>query len=362
MRFRKIRFLALGALLTGALPVRAQFGGGPAAAPPPIPGLAQIESAIPLTEAQRSQLAPLLQEATAAQDRFTAAQARLAQLQSTLRETLGPVLTDAQKEKLPMALFAARFGRGPRGGAPAAADQPSPRADANSLAAHQQLLAKRTQGSIDLYFMGDSITRRWGATDYPEFLVHWKDTFHGWNAANFGWGGDTLQNILWRLDHGELDGVNPKVIVFMGGTNNLSDRPGDDAQADAIARGIQAVVTRFQQKAPGATVILTGILPRGSDPQLHAWIRKINVSTAAAADGRKVRYLDLLPRYLDSAGQLNKEAFTADQLHLSLRGYQIWAEALTPLITELLGPKAHEDHAPPPTGDPSAPKQNTGGK
>ena len=167
MRFRKIRFLTLGALLAAALPLHAQFGGGPTAAPPPIPGMAQIESAITLTEAQRSKLAPLLQEAAAAQDRLTAAQARLARLQSTLRETLGPVLTDAQKEKLPMALFTARFGRGPRGGPPPAADQPSPRPDANSLAAHQQLLTKRTEGRIDLYFMGDSITRRWGAADYP---------------------------------------------------------------------------------------------------------------------------------------------------------------------------------------------------
>ena len=82
---------------------------------------------------------------------------------------------------------------------PVPADQPRMRADRNSHLAHQQLLAKAKSGGIDVYFQGDSITRRWGATDYPDFLAHWKRTFHGWNAANFGWGGDRTENILWRL-------------------------------------------------------------------------------------------------------------------------------------------------------------------
>ena len=65
-------------------------------------------------------------------------------------------------------------------------------------------------GAIDVYFVGDSITRRWGATDYPDFLAHWKATFSGWNAGDFGWGADSTQHMLWRLEHGELDGVNPR--------------------------------------------------------------------------------------------------------------------------------------------------------
>ena len=99
----------------------------------------------------------------------------------------------------------------------------SPRTDANSLKAHQQLLAKAKAGGIDLYFEGDSITRRWGCSD-PQWsanLANWKQNFFGWNAADFGWGADRIQNMLWRIDHGELDGVNPKVIVILAGTNNL---------------------------------------------------------------------------------------------------------------------------------------------
>ena len=88
------------------------------------------------------------------------------------------------------------------------ADQAMPRTDLNSLTAHAQLLEKAGTGRIDVCFQGDSITRRWGATVYPELLDNWKQNFFGWSAANFGWGVGTTQNILRRLDHGELDGVN----------------------------------------------------------------------------------------------------------------------------------------------------------
>src|ERR1022692_2241205 len=128
------------------------------------------------------------------------------------------------------------------------ADQPVSRTDQNSLTAHAQLLEKAKQGGIDIYFEGDSITRRWGATDYPELLANWNQNFFGWNAADFGWGADTIQNILWRLDNGELDGVNPKIIVLLAGTNNVGNRTpldGIEAPAADITRGLQAILQRF---------------------------------------------------------------------------------------------------------------------
>jgi lysophospholipase L1-like esterase len=341
-----MRFYFVWLSLVTGWPLWAQFS-GPVAAPVPVPSLSELQAQLTLAPEQGNRLAPLLAQAAALHASIATHQTAVAQLHEALPAKLAPLLDDSQRQALPMALFRARVGSGP----PPSSDQPAPRTDDKSRRAHERLLAKRTQGRIDLYFMGDSITRRWGATDYPDFLAHWKSTFSGWQAANFGWGGDTLPNILWRLDHGELDGVHPKVIVFMGGTNNIGERPGDDAQAHGIAQGIKAVLARFQQKAPGATVILTGILPRGSDPAMSTFIRKINTATAALADGSKVRYLDLFPRYLNREGELNKDAFTPDQLHLALPGYQIWAEALTPLLTELLGARASVDHAPPPTGD-----------
>ena len=124
------------------------------------------------------------------------------------------------------------------------------RADRNSHLAHQQLLAKARSGGIDLYFLGDSITRRWGALDYPDFLTHWTKTFLGWNAGNFGWGGDRTENILWRLENGELDGVNPKVIVLLAGTNNVGPEPGDEARVEDVTRGLQAIVDPCRRRRP----------------------------------------------------------------------------------------------------------------
>jgi hypothetical protein len=174
-----------------------------------------------------------------------------------------------------------------------APDQPVFRTDANSLVAHSQLLAKAKQGGIDVYFEGDSIARRWGAADYPALLANWKQNFYGWNAADFGWGGDRTQNILWRLQNGELEGVNPKVVVVLAGTNNLGDAsfPGDpSARSDAITRGIRAIVNTIRTKAPATTVIVMGIFPRNDNMALMPLLDTINNSLAK---GLMVRGFDI---------------------------------------------------------------------
>jgi lysophospholipase L1-like esterase len=247
-------------------------------------------------------------------------------------------------------------GRGTASGEPA--DRPAPRADQNSMTAHAQLLEKAKQGRIDLYFLGDSIVRRWGALDYPELLANWKENFYGWNAANFGWGADRTQNILWRLENGELDGVNPKVIVLLAGTNNVGAQPRDESMSVEIARGVKAIVDVCQRKAPGATIVLTGIFPRNDNMAVMPAIDRINQQLATFADGKRVRFLNINDRLADAngvlvAGVLNER----DKLHPTLKGYQIWADALKPIFRELLGPPAATDLAPPPTGDPSAVKR-----
>ncbi|MBV9848947.1 MAG: hypothetical protein JO250_04585 [Armatimonadetes bacterium] len=238
-----------------------------------------------------------------------------------------------------------------------AADQPSPRADANSLLAHSQLVAKARQGGIDVYFVGDSITRRWGSSDpqYADRLANWKANFFGWNAADFGWGGDRIQNILWRLQNGELDGVQPKVIVVLAGTNNVGAVPGGDPQVTDITRGIRAIRDVCRAKAPGATIILTAIFPRNDNMAVMPEINKINANIAGLCDGRTVRYLNVNDKLADKDGNLYAGMMNpADKLHPTVQGYQVWADGLRPILTELLGPPAATDHAPPPTGDPSA--------
>jgi lysophospholipase L1-like esterase len=238
------------------------------------------------------------------------------------------------------------------------ADQPVFRTDPNSLVAHSQLLAKAKQGGIDVYFEGDSITRRWGATDYPDLLANWKQNFSGWNAADFGWGADRTQNILWRLENGELDGVNPKVVVLLAGTNNVGDKsaPGDaEARADDITRGLQAIVHAIHTKAPETTIVVMGIFPRNDNMALMPVIDGINRNLSQFADGRQVRYLSINDKLANGDGRLFDGMMNAkDKLHPTVKAYQVWADALRPVLTELLGPRATLDHAPPPTGDPSA--------
>ncbi|MGC2657620.1 MAG: GDSL-type esterase/lipase family protein [Bryobacteraceae bacterium] len=237
-------------------------------------------------------------------------------------------------------------------------DVPVFRTDPNSLVAHAQLVKKAKQGGIDVYFEGDSITRRWDATDYPNLLANWKQNFSGWNAADFGWGADQTQNILWRLDNGELDGVNPKVVVLLAGTNNVGNRsmPGDDAaKIEGITQGLQAIVHTIQSKAPTATILLMGIFPRNDNMALIPIIDGINSNLSKLADGRRVRYLNINDKLADSQGKLFEGMMSAaDKLHPSEKGYQVWADALKPRLTELLGRPAAVDHAPPPTGNPAA--------
>lgn len=234
------------------------------------------------------------------------------------------------------------------------ADRPAPRTDQNSMTAHAQLLQKAKQGRIDIYFEGDSIVRRWGALDYPDLLANWKANFLGWNAADFGWGADRTQNILWRLENGELDGVNPKIIVLLAGTNNVGAQPGTEDTIAEIARGVKAIVEVCQRKAPGAVIVLTAIFPRNDNIAVMPTLDRINERLATFADGKRIRFLDINDRLAHPDGTLVDGVMDArDKLHPTLKGYQIWAEALKPIFRELLGPPGTTDLAPPPTGNPS---------
>jgi lysophospholipase L1-like esterase len=229
-----------------------------------------------------------------------------------------------------------------------AADVAVPRTDANSIVAHGRLVEKAKKGGIDVYFVGDSITRRWGATDYPELLANWKQNFHGWNASNFGWGADRTQNILWRLNNGELDNVNPKVVVLQAGTNNI----GSGSSAEDIVKGLQAIVSTIRTKAPQATLLVTGLFARDDRPNVWPIVKAVNGQLAKLADSGKIRYVDINDKLTDSSGRL-LEGMMPDKLHPSVTAYQIWADALNPHLRELLGPPASEGHAPPPAGDPT---------
>jgi lysophospholipase L1-like esterase len=234
------------------------------------------------------------------------------------------------------------------------ADQPVQRTDSNSRLAHIDHLDKAKAGGIDLYFVGDSITRRWGTSDeaYKPFLDNWTKNFFGWNAADFGWGADATQNILWRLRNGELEGVNPKVIVILAGTNNVSQR--GVSRATEIASGLLAIVDTCRTKAPNAKIVLTAIFPRNDKGEANQDIMRINQILAQSSKRSNYTFLNVNDKLADKTGKLFSGMMNPDNLHPALPGYQVWADGLKPILTKFLGAPAKTDHAPPPTGDPSA--------
>jgi lysophospholipase L1-like esterase len=132
----------------------------------------------------------------------------------------------------------------------------------------------------------------------------------------------------------------------------VGNAPGDEEKIGDITRGLKAIVQVCQEKAPNAVIILTGLFPRNDNLAVIPEINQINENLADMADGKKIRYININDKLADPEGKLFP-GMSRDQLHPTVKAYQIWADALKPIFTEILGPPANTDHAPPPTGDPS---------
>lgn len=179
-----------------------------------------------------------------------------------------------------------------------------------------------------MLFVGDSITAFF-LTRAPE--VWNAEIAPLGNVANFGIEGDRTQFVLWRVQNGELDGTNARVVVLLIGTNNLAT-----ATPENVARGIAAIVDVIRAKLPGATIVLNALLPRGApDDPVRAKLADVNARIAALADGTHVRWLDAGPGFLAADGTIPPE-LTRDKLHPTPSGYEVWAAALRPVLAELL--------------------------
>ena len=187
------------------------------------------------------------------------------------------------------------------------------------LARHEEKLAAAKAGGADLVFLGDSITQHWEKAGKPVW-----DTFYGARkTANYGFGGDSIQHVLWRLAHGELDGLRPKVCVLLIGTNNARHSESDPQD---IASGVRAIIDRLAVTCPATKILLLAILPRGATAD-DLWRRRteaVNRLLPALADGHRVHFLNLNEKFLQPEGVLGKE-IAPDLLHLSTKGYQLWA-------------------------------------
>lgn len=200
---------------------------------------------------------------------------------------------------------------------------------------HQSYLERTKQGrekkDINIVFLGDSITQGWGEGGKEL----WNRKYKPLGAVNYGIGGDSTRQVLWRIQNGELDGIAPKLIVLMIGTNNLySDfNAGSDAE---IAEGIKAVVALIQQKTPNSKILLLGLLPRE-----NAWfsgrIAGINEQIARLENGKNVRFLDMGPKFAVSPakGEIDSRLYKGDRLHLVHAGYEMWDATMTPLFEAL---------------------------
>lgn len=209
---------------------------------------------------------------------------------------------------------------------------PAPReGNATFSRRHAENLERIKQGPVDLLFLGDSITNGWSKV--PEI---WEKSFGRWNPANFGIGGDRTQNVLWRLENGELEGIDPEVVVLMIGTNNTHDDSPED-----IVLGIQRIIDFVQYKLPHTEILLLAVFPREPsmrEGQLYTMpkekVGEINKLLPGLAQPGRVRYLDIGSNFLKD-GSVPKETMP-DGLHLSSDGYQIWADAVTPVLEEMM--------------------------
>jgi lysophospholipase L1-like esterase len=192
---------------------------------------------------------------------------------------------------------------------------------------HLRHIRRARQGDLDLLFLGDSLTTRCETVGRQV----WEARYSNGRTAKFAIGSDRIQNVLWRLTDGVLEGFSARVIVLMVGTNNVNINSPEEI-ADAI-REVVAIITEKQLQA---RVLLLGILPRDSagDP-VRPKIRTVNRKLGQLDDGSRLYFLDFGDRYLDARGNLIGSAYE-DRVHLSEQGYQLWEGSMQSVLDELL--------------------------
>ncbi len=209
------------------------------------------------------------------------------------------------------------------------------------LDTHAKLVeyVEANKGPIDILLVGDSITQQWGSPlDNKPLNAAWQKQFGKYKSINIGIGGDKSQNILWRLDHGGVAGLDPRLVVVLIGNNNMFFTP--ETGVEAAAKGIEMCVANVRDKFPKANVIAVKIFPaHAPGNRFYEDIKKTNAALDALKLDRdpQVHVLDLTADMLNADGTLKKELFTPDNIHLSQDGgYGLFAEKLKPLVETLL--------------------------
>ena len=198
---------------------------------------------------------------------------------------------------------------------------------------YHEAFLKRKATPIGVLFIGDSITAGWASGGQAV----WTDRYAKLDAANFGIPGDKTEHVLWRIENGELDGITPKVVILLIGTNNAGDTPAH------IAAGITAVAKRIHEKLPQTKLILLGVFPRdatltgtdGKPSPRRAKMVAVNAELAKLHDGQQTFYVEIWKQFLAEDGSIRNDLM-GDAIHPSPQGYQIWADAMQPTLDALL--------------------------
>jgi len=205
----------------------------------------------------------------------------------------------------------------------------------------KQMRAREPRQEAQVVFLGDSITMMWRSQQgFEGGTAVWEKYYAPFHAANFGIAADRTEHVLWRITQGgELDGMNPKVLVLLIGVNNLtgwSGRAGGDSP-EHTAEGIATIVGYLKQHLPQTKILLLGIFPCMEKPDhpIRGTIRRTNAIIAKLADLKQVFFLDFGDRFVEPDGTITKEKLR-DLLHLSEKGYRIWAEAMQPYFEDLM--------------------------
>ncbi|MEK3884625.1 GDSL-type esterase/lipase family protein [Paenibacillus sp. PL2-23] len=196
----------------------------------------------------------------------------------------------------------------------------------------------REQGDIrpEIVLIGDSITHFWGGQPQTEGIKGapgaWNSIFKPYRVLNLGFGWDRTQNVLWRLHHGQLQGLSPRKVVILIGTNNTTATENARAnEPEEIAAGLRAICDRVEALTPEVSIVIMAVFPREQRPEhpRRRLIKEINRHYEELARERQYAFVDIGPRLLEPDGTLSTD-IAPDFCHLTERGYQHWAEALRP--------------------------------
>jgi len=198
------------------------------------------------------------------------------------------------------------------------------------LQRHNNYNARVAKGSVDLIFIGDSITQAWESVGRRV----WKKYYGERNAVNLGVSGDRTENVLWRLDNGNIKNIRPKAAVIMIGTNNSGD---GRSTAEEMIDGVTAVVDKLRAKLPKMEILLLDIFPRGQRINAQRGkILQVNQVLSRLDARPHVTFLRIGHNFVSPDGTIAKDIMP-DFLHLTPKGYEIWAKSIKPTLARLMG-------------------------